>query len=814
MDYRYALLMAAAAAFALAARPAAGVEELSVRVVASPPSKGGSDHYIGNRSPLLASPLMKLPVGCVRPEGWVRTQLELLANGFIGRLPEISPWLKFETSAWVSPDGEGENGWEEMPYWLKGYTDLGYVLGDSRIVDEATRWVEGIISTRRSDGYFGPESNLKAMDLWPNMVALYALRTHYDATGDRRVLDLMTGYFGWMMKQPLENILPRSWQKTRGGDNLDSIYWLYNRTGEQRLLAAARVNHERTADWTGGVASWHGVNISQCFREPGQYYQQTKDIRYLRAAERNYDEVYRLFGQMPCGHIAADENCREGYTGPRQATETCTLVEFMYSHEMLAAITGDVKWADRCEDVAFNILPASMTPDLKGLHYLTAANMVQLDSANKAPMIQNGGEMLSYNPHAYRCCQHNVAFGWPYFVEHMWMATQGNGLAAVLYGPCKVTAVVGDSVTVSISEQTAYPFDETVSLTLSAPKPVSFPLALRIPGWCDSPTLAVNGKIAATPGSPKGWLLIERVWRDGDTVLLTLPMKLEVKTWELNRNAVSVYRGPLAYSLKIGERWHRYGGTEEWPAYEVYPTTPWNYGLELDGKDAEGSLEVVKARGRIADQPFTPDDAPLQIRAAGRKIPQWVLEENGLIGEVQQGPVRSTEPLEEITLIPMGCARLRVSMFPVIGGGPGAFEWGETDVTAAASHIGNSIAAIHDNIEPASSADASVPRFTWWDHRGTREWVQYDFKEPRRISCAEVYWFDDAPSGGLCRTPESWRLLWWDGKSWQPIDASYGVRTDAVNRVDFAAVETAKLRLEVQLRPGYSGGILEWRIGD
>lgn len=819
-----------------------------VKVVDVPPTKGKNDFYVGNRVPLLPSPLIKLPIGSIRPEGWVRHQLELMADGFTGRLPELSQWCKFEGSAWASAKGEGQFGWEEMPYWLKGFADLGYVLQNERIVKESKRWIEGILSSQRADGYFGPRSNFEAMDLWPNMIALYVLRSHYEATGDKRVLPFMTKYFQWQMTLPLEKFLPGSWQKWRGGDNLDNIYWLYNHTGEKWLLELARVNHERTADWVGGFPTWHGVNICQGFREPAQYYQQTHDVRYLKATERNYDTVISMYGQAPGGMFGADENARPGYTGPRQAAETCSMVEFMYSDELLLRITGDPIWADRCEDVAFNSLPASMTPDLKGLHYLTAPNMVQLDRQSKAPMLQNGGDMLSYDPRSYRCCQHNVAFGWPYFAEHLWMATQGNGLAAAFYAPCVVTAKVGSGTTVRITETTDYPFDEIVTFALSTPQAVRFPLMLRVPGWCEQPKVTLNGKTlpfgAGLPTAPKqptaglnsgrpsvnsvsrsetlthqrGWLVVDRTWRDGDRVQLTLPMTVSVKVWEKNRKSVSVSRGPLTYALRIGERWQHYGGMDEFPAFEVFPTTPWNYGLIVEASSPTTSFEVVKKQGALAAQPFTLDNAPMALKAKGKRIPQWKLEANGLIGEIQQSPVRSHEPVEDITLIPMGCARLRVSAFPHIGEGADAREWKESSALPIASHCfeSDTVAALNDDMLPQNSDDHNIPRFTWWDHRGTQEWVQYQFGKPRKVASCEVYWYDDEPSGGQCRVPASWRVLWWDGNKWQPVSnaSEYGVRKDRFNRVKFAPVDTTMLRIEVQLRPGFSGGILEWRVGE
>ncbi|MGD8240664.1 MAG: glycoside hydrolase family 127 protein [Armatimonadota bacterium] len=793
-----------------------------IHSVKMPATNSTNSFYVSNRPPLLPSPLIKLPIGAITPRGWLRHMLELEADGLTGRLPELSQWCKAEGNAWLSPEGEGHSHWEELPYWLKGFGDLGYVLEDERIMKEARRWIEATLASQEADGYFGPRENKRNNDAWPNMIMLNALQSFHEAAGDERVLPLMTKYFRYQMSIPAEKLFRTEarrgwWQMMRAADNLESVYWLYNRTGDEWLLDLAKRIHEATADWTGGIASWHGVNIAQCFRGPGEYYMQAQDPAFLQAAERNYQTVRDQYGQVPGGMYGADENCRPGYHGPRQAAESCSMVEFMHSFEMLTKITGDPLWADRCEEVAFNSFPASQPPDLKGLHYLTAPNMVQLDSENKSPGLQNRGCMLAYDPHRYRCCQHNISHGWPYYAEELWLATPDDGLCASLYAASEVEAKVGDGTTVRIAAETEYPFEETVRLKLSAAEKVRFPLYLRVPGWCEGAKVGVNGEAAEVQPEPVSYVVIEREWTDGDEVTLQLPMRVAVKVWARNSNAVSVSRGPLTYSLEIGERWERFGGTDDWPAQEVYPTTPWNYGLVLEDDDAGASFEVLEKDGPVPDQPFTVDAAPIELRARARKIPGWTLE-GGLVGKLQMSPARSTEPTERVTLIPMGCARLRISSFPTVSDAPTAHEWKappEPPVSASHCNPGDTVLALNDGRLPKNSNDHSIPRMTWWSHLGTKEWVGWKFPEPRTVSWGDVYWFDDTGQG-QCRVPASWRVLWKDGDAWRPVEAAsaYGTERDTFNKVTFRAVTTQELRLEVQLQEGFSGGILEWRVGE
>jgi GH43 family beta-xylosidase len=640
-----------------------------------------SQAQVKNRAPLLEGKFIKLPVTAFRPGGWLRRQLELQREGLTGHLGEISIWLAKKDNAWLAKDGKGKYGWEELPYWLKGYANIGYMLRDSAMIRESLFWINTILKNQRADGDFGPAVERNGnRDLWTNMPMLWCLQSYYEYSHDPRVLRFMSRYFKWELSIPDEHFLEDYWEKSRGGDNMLSVYWLYNRTGEPWLLDLATKIDRNTADWRqqSNLPNWHNVNVAQCFREPATYYLQSHKKADLDATYNDFALIRTLYGQVPGGMFGADENARKGYDDPRQAVETCGMVEQMTSDEFLLQMTGDAKWAENCEDVAFNTFPAAFMPDYRSLRYLTAPNMVVSDSRDHAPGIANEGPFLMMNPFSSRCCQHNHAAGWVYYAENAWMATPDDGLAAQLYVEGVVTAKVSAGQTVSIEERTHYPFDENIEFTVKTKgTSANFPLYLRIPAWCNGARVEVNGK-EVQMAEKEGYLKTARTWYNGDRVVLVLPMALKLTTWEKNKNSVSVNYGPLGFSLKIEETaqrkdsrttaqgdagWQATADAGKWPAYEILPASDWNYGLELDSS----SFEVERRAWPADNNPFTNAAAPIILKAKGRKIDSWTIDQYGLCGLLPQSPVATSEPLKELTLVPMGGARLRISSFPVVG---------------------------------------------------------------------------------------------------------------------------------------------------
>jgi len=689
-------------------------DQTGVTIVDKPNNQLQNSFYLNNAAPLIQNSFLKLPVTAIQPKGWLKEMLVRQKDGLTGHLGEISAWLQKDNNAWLSKDGAGGFGWEELPYWLKGYGNLAYILKDPAMIVETKVWLEGVFSSQKPDGNFGPINIKKDVeDFWPKMIMLYCLQSYYEYAGDKRVISLMQNFFRYQLNYPEDKFLQMYWQGLRAGDNLYSVLWLYNHTHEAWLLDLANKIHKKGKSWSSRntptksnnhsrhngkdwpkwyneLPDWHNVNVSQGFREPATFYQLSHNEKDLKASYEVFDIVRKYFGQVPGGLFGSDEVARPGYDDPRQGMETCGMVEEMNSDEHMMRMTGDIAWADQAENVAFNSYPASVMSDFKSLRYITSPNMVLNDAENHSPGIDNAGPFLMMNPFSSRCCQHNHAQGWPYFSENLFMATPDNGAAAVIYSASEVAMKVGNGTNISIDEKTNYPFEDKISFVFHTKTAVAFPFYLRIPQWCNNASISVNQhKVAVQPMASK-YVRINRTWKEGDVITLQLPMQVQLKEWKENKNSVSVNYGPLTFSLKIGEeyikaksdataigdsKWQKGADIDAWPSYEIHPSSAWNYGLVFDQKNISNSFSIEKKPWPKDNFPFTQSACPIIIKTKAQQIPNWKIDQYGLCGVLSMSPIKSKSSVETVTLLPMGAARLRISAFPVIGKGANALDW-------------------------------------------------------------------------------------------------------------------------------------------
>ena len=626
---------------------------------------------VANRAPLQANAFNPLPLGSVMPKGWLLDQLRLQAKGLSGHLDEFWPDLGAQ-SAWLGGTGEG---WERGPYFLDGLVPLAYLTRDPALIAKVKKWMDWTLQNQRADGAIGPVKNL---DWWPNYVMLKALIQYQEASGDARVIPLMKKYFAYQLKHIDERPL-KEWAIFRWHDEVLSVLWLYNRNGDRTLLDLARKLHTQGHDWEAQFANFkttervprgatnlstHGVNNAMALKTAAVWYLVTKNAADREAARHMLNELDRYHG-IPNHMFTSDEH----YAGPdpSQGIELCAVVEAMFSLENEISILGDAALADRLEQISYNALPATVAPDMWSHQYDQQPNQIECGFHSK-PWSTNGTEsnLFGLEPN-FGCCTANLHQGWPKLVASLWMGTPDLGLAAVAYGPSDVRARVGRGIGVTIEERTDYPFRQDVELVIKPDVPYAFPLQLRIPAWAANATVTLNG-VAVEGVTPGTFLKLQRTWRPGDRIALHFPMTPAVTAWY--RDGVSIDRGPLVFALPIGEDWRKVTQGLKHPAtapaadWEIYPTTPWNYGLLAEPGSGTG-LKVDEES--VGETPFNATSPAVSIHVTGRKVPEWQLED-GSAGTLPQSPVISAEPDEALTLVPYGSARLRVTVFPRVAG--------------------------------------------------------------------------------------------------------------------------------------------------
>ena len=611
--------------------------------------------------PTGSAQLHDLPLGAIRPRGWLLDQLRLQADGQTGQLDEIWPDVGAD-SAWLGGTGED---WERGPYYLDGLLPLAHVLQDGPLLAKAQKWVEAILGSQREDGQFGPANP----DWWPRMVALKVLVQHADATDDERVVPFLQRYFRYQAAQlpgrPLE-----SWGRARGADNLLVVLWLRERTGEPWLTDLARLVLAQTADWhtflvedlQPGVAPAfdhfvHGVSIAMGLKTTPLAHLVEHNPAAQADARAEFANLDRLHGQVH-GVFSSDE-----WLAGRAAAagvETCLVVELMFSLEQIVRVFGDGVYGDLLELVAFNLLAAANDPRMLAHQYHQQANQVRV-SVERRNWSFSGDDanIFGLEPH-FGCCTANLHQGWPKFVRSLWMRSAAGGLSAIAYAPCTVSTELAGS-TVRLDVRTAYPFEESIEIAVDVDQPVDFPLRLRIPAWTASPVLTVDGRPVPVAIDEHGYTTVRRTWHGGEAVVLTLPM--QVRTVERDNGAVGLRLGPLVLAASPGEVWHPVPESPGLGEWEITPRGSWNFGLWLDGPGGVTSWAV--RRRPVGEIPFALADAPVVVHGQAAMVASWTMEQ-GSSGPVPEGPIDTIAPINDIDLVPYGCARLRVTELPVV----------------------------------------------------------------------------------------------------------------------------------------------------
>lgn len=589
------------------------------------------------------------------PQGWLKNQLRIQADGLSGNLDKI--WRDVRDSSWIGGDADG---WERVPYWLDGFIPLAYLLRDEDMIERAKKYIDAIISYQRPDGWICPCDDDKRgeYDTWGVLLISKVFTVYYECSGDERIPDVLyktlKNYYDLLKNGEIKLY---DWGKYRWFEGFIAINFLYGKYNEEWLVDLAKILKQQGADYNEESAAWkrplnkwtfgtHIVNIGMMLKSQAV----SCDIlgeEYDDEAEKLH-KILSDYNSTPVGLFTGDE-CLSGLS-PIQGTELCSVVEQMYSYEHLFASTGEAKWADRLEMLAFNALPATISDDMWTHQYVQLSNQIACEKfPGKSLFRTNGPEahLFGLEPN-FGCCTANFNQGWPKLALSTFMHSE-NEVISVMPVPSQLKTA-DKTITVT----TNYPFENSVTYSVEAN--CDFTFTARIPSFATN--VKINGNQAES-GTPSFAI------KAGENKKITLTFEAKPEFIKRPHNLFSVKCGSLVFSVPIETEYkmHEYtadGVERKFPYcdYELIPKSKWNYAY---------SSEILTAESRgVSEIPFSSKNPPMVIKAKVKEI-EWGVED-GYETVCAKVP-ESTAPIspeQEIELHPYACTKLRMTELPKI----------------------------------------------------------------------------------------------------------------------------------------------------
>ena len=630
--------------------------------------------------PVVKMAFVPLPPGAVEPKGWLRDWAESAANGITGHLDEYHPVF---ADAWKgvavnAPNAAADGtGWplEQSSYWLDGLVRLGYVLHDEKLIQKAKARLDLIVDGVNGGGtsfIYWKTNYPTAFNSWAHSQMGRALVAYYEATGEKRILNALDKVYRHY-PVPMGS-LDLVWINVSGLCNLDALLETYSFTGDPQLLERANAAM-KSANVQATVNAWdqnkfttcHAVCANELIRLPGLFYPWSGDRKYLQATRNAHDWLARDH-LLPYG-ITSGEEFLSGI-GAFRLTETCDVTATLWSDIWMLRITGQRSWGDDIELAFFNAAPAPVARDFQTMCYYQSPNRLQPESLPNSP----GPGYLKFTrlgQPGVLCCVGAVNRILPSFIMHMWMSTDDGGLAATLYGPCRVNAFAGNHVPVTLDCETSYPFRDSFTLRINPGQPAKFPLYFRVPAWCQQPQITVNGKSVASPPDAHGFVRVERIWSRGDTVILKFPMTIQLvrgfetaypmaqrKYFGYKPDSVFEKRRLPYESIRFGQLLFALPIPDVDANTVATNASNWQFALDtapaLHGRDITVVQKPMPARW---DWPLA---APIELKVPAKNFDWHPTDDQALPADPVAG-----ERAQTISLIPYGCTKFRVSMFPV-----------------------------------------------------------------------------------------------------------------------------------------------------
>ncbi|RPD76324.1 hypothetical protein L226DRAFT_533439 [Lentinus tigrinus ALCF2SS1-7] len=632
-------------------------------------------------SGLVPKKYLSLPLGTIKPAGWLSDQLKVQAAGLAGHEHEFYNYVS--DSDWTGGTSAYSDIEEAGSYWFNGLVPTGVLAEDAAIKNQTQSFLDYVLDHQDSTGWIGPEVNTtKPRYLWGRY--LFLLGAIQVVEADPSQADRVVGAI-WKFVQLANTMLNNNnegleeWAEARWMEFALTLQWLYENypNGQEDLLinmmqklkstgspwedifAEANFPKSATDGMTSpfGDLSWHGVNIAEALKSFAVSYRFTQNSTELDVASAAWDIVFQYHGR-PSGSFAADEFLA-GLEAVR-GSELCMVVETMFSGSYLYQVIGDLKYADRVERITYNALPATLTGNMWSRQYLQQQNQVAAKNMNPDPFPRDGSysNVFGLEPN-YPCCTVNHPQGWPKFVSNAFVVTSDqSSLVHVYLGPYSVNTTLSDNNHVAVTVDTLYPFSDTLTTTVTADKPFTY--YIRIPSWTSNGTVSVNDSAVQAVSPSNG---LQSVAVAAGTTKITLNLPAEITTEERPHGAIAVHRGALNYAFDIPRNQTVLAQNAQQPLavdLQFDATAAWQYAINPSTLTFHvGTPEG----GKLPSPVFDSGLSPFTISVSACPI-NWALAGDTFTAAPPQSPACIGSPVN-ITLSPYGTTRLRISEFPV-----------------------------------------------------------------------------------------------------------------------------------------------------
>ncbi|KAH7910483.1 hypothetical protein BJ138DRAFT_100732 [Hygrophoropsis aurantiaca] len=623
-----------------------------------------------------------LPLGKIKPAGWLHDQLMVQINGLAGHEHDFYDYVA--QSDWLGGDSYYSDLEEAGSYWFNGLVPNGVIMDDATIMGQTQQFMDFVFANQDSTGWIGPEvfDLSKPRYLWGRYPFLFGVMqmVEYNSSLAEVVIPPIYKFVNVANSMLKNGTGFEPWTQTRWGDFVIALEWLYENYpngNEDLLLSTMELIQENGVRWSevfqpqyfpktatenltnpfNNVLTWHGVNFAEGLKAPAASYRYTHNMTELLSSSQGWDQVFEYHGR-PSGIFAADE-----YLAGLQAvrgTELCDIVETMFTGSYLYQVIGDPKFADRVERIAYNALPAQLTGTMWSRQYLQQQNQVAAMNMTPDPFPTDDSysNVFGLQPN-YPCCTVNHPQGWPKFVTNSFVTTPDQASLIHLYlGPFSVSTTLANDNAVSVAVDTIYPFSDTLTTTITADK--AFTYYVRIPSWVSKGTIAINGG-AEVPVAPNNGLHAVQVGAGTTTLVLNVPPEITLESRP--ENSIAVHRGPLHYAFDISRNQTVLTQNSMQPLavdLQFLATSSWQYAIDPSTLQFHSN---PPASGALPSPIFDSGLPPLTITATACLI-EWGMAGHEWADSPPENAACVGQPTE-ITLWPYGATKLRIGEFPV-----------------------------------------------------------------------------------------------------------------------------------------------------